>query len=61
VQPGQPVVAGHFDHRTVRQVDETLAAVKGALLAERVAVVPGDAGVHRPLWWRYRGLGHWGS
>ncbi len=47
VQPGQPVGAADPDHRAVRQVDRRLAGDQGALLAERVAVVRGHAGVGR--------------
>ena len=46
VQPGQPVLAGDGDDSAVREVDETGAVGEGTLLAEQVAVVPGDAFVH---------------
>lgn len=46
VQPGQPVVAGDGDDSAVREVHETDAVGKGALLTEQVAVVGGDAFVH---------------
>ena len=48
VQPAQPVVAGDGDDAAVREVDEAGAVGEGALLAEQVAVVGGDAFVRRP-------------
>jgi hypothetical protein len=43
VQPAQPVLAGDGDDTAVREVDESGAVGQGALLAEQVAVVGGDA------------------
>ena len=42
VQPGQPVLARHGEHLAVRPVHHHDVAVGGALLAQRVTVVPGD-------------------
>ncbi len=46
VQPAQPVLAGDGDDAPVGEVDESGAVGEGALLAEQVAVVRGDAFVH---------------
>ena len=43
MQPGQPVVAGDGDDAAVGEVDEAGAVGEGALFAEQVAVVRGDA------------------
>ncbi|CAM5227171.1 hypothetical protein SVIOM74S_03016 [Streptomyces violarus] len=43
VQPAQPVLAGDGDDPPVGEVDETGAVGEGALLAEQIAVVRGDA------------------
>ena len=45
VQPGQPVRAGDPQHVAVREVDEAVTGLEGALLGVERAVVRGDTGV----------------
>src|ERR687898_602641 len=45
VQPAQPVRAGDRDHAAVRQIHNALTLLQPALLAHRVAEMPGHAGV----------------
>ena len=45
VQPAEPLRPGHRDHAPVRPVDQADLGGERALLAHRVAVVGGDAGV----------------
>ena len=42
VQPGQPIRTGHRDHTAVGKVEDRRPPLGGALLADRIAVVPGN-------------------